>query len=156
MVKFNKKAMIIEIILTIIVLLFTMALIALIILLTIKKPKLYEDFYVPDIKIEGLESFDFIDDKITPDYPYDNLGLTGKLILDCVTGFCTKEKYPDLVERDKRKKDKNWFDYISVIDYECSKQCNDNGKEECKCSSIYEEKGTCRRKEDDRCRRENL
>lgn len=155
MVKFNKKAMIIEIILTIIVLLFTMALIALIILLTIKKPKLYEDFYVPDIKIEGLESFDFIDDKITPDYPYDNLGLTGKLILDCVSGSCVQEKF---IETEYQKCSdgscgvsyEKWTNYITKIDDKCTQQCNDYGIEECNCPSGYREKGTCRRRSDDR------
>ena len=65
-----------NIIFSYIVINLTIALIIIIILLTVIKPKKYPEFYVPDVKIECSESFYFIHSDIN--HPHDNLGSTGK------------------------------------------------------------------------------
>ena len=84
----NQKRILLAIILSILVILFTIALILLIIFIRVKRPNLRELNKINDINIICIESFDFIEDKTIPEYPCDNLGNTGKLILDCYTGTC--------------------------------------------------------------------
>ena len=88
---FKIKGDLIELIFSCIIILLTITLIILIISLTIKKPKVLSEYKVKIKTIIGLESLDFIDNISIPEYPHANLGLTGKLILDCYTGTCIKE-----------------------------------------------------------------
>ena len=88
---FKIKGTLIDLILSCIIFLLTIALIILIISLTIKKPKELPENKVEIKTIIGLESFDFIDNITIPEYPHENLGLTSKLILDCYTGTCIEE-----------------------------------------------------------------
>ena len=84
---YKKKRIKFELILSAIVLIFSIILIILIFLITIKRPEKFTEFNLDDIPILSLESFDFIEDKTILEYPNDNLGITGKLILDCHTGI---------------------------------------------------------------------
>ena len=107
-----------KIIFSYIVINLTIALILILILLTVTKPKKYPEFYVPDVKIEVLESFDFIYSDI--DYPYDYLSLTGKLILDSVSGSCIQEKsikteYRECSDGYCEHSYKRWTNYITKI-----------------------------------------
>ena len=143
----------IEILLSSIMTLLTIALIVLIILMTIKKPKKYKEGRPRDTTIIGLESFNFVQDKEIPEYPHDNLGLAGKLILDCYIGTCIKEIYHKKIKTYCDSDDycydvdESWYEYRPTIDHDCSEQCYLFGKKECNCSSIYyEEKGSCERK----------
>ena len=74
---FKIKGTLIDLILSCIIFLLTIALIILIILLTIKKPKELPENKVEIKTIIGLESLDFIDNITIPEYPNENLGLTG-------------------------------------------------------------------------------
>ena len=152
----TEKGTRIQIILSSIVALFTIALIVLIILMTIKKPKKYSESRPQDTTIMGLESFNFLQDKEIPEYPHDNLGLAGKLILECYIGTCIKKIYHKKIETycDSDdfcyNEDVSWYEYRPIIDHDCSEQCYVFGKKECNCSSIYHEKnGTCERKMND-------
>ena len=128
-----------NIIFSYIVINLTIALIIIIILLTVIKPKKYPEFYVPDVKIECLESFYFIYFAI--DYPYDNLGLTGNNAIYLCKGkqylpintinytylenaFLKDEKCPD--EKSK---------YCGIIDDDGNKLCI-NSKYECPINYI--------------------
>ena len=151
----SNKGLKIDIILSIIGLLLTIALIILVIFIADKKPKKYPENNLYDKTIIGLESFDFIDDKTIPEYPHDNLGLglTGKLILDCYTGTCVKEIFHkdirescDYDDNVCTKRDYSWTEYKHIIDHDCTKQCYDYGIEKCNCSSQYQKEGTCKRK----------
>ena len=154
---FSKKGAIINIILSSIVIILIISLIVLIILMTVKKPKKYSEAKTRDTIIMGLESFNFLEDKEIPEYPHDNLGLTGSLILDCYTGTCVKE-----IKNIKTRlycdaddicyyEDEISYEYRPIIDYDCSEQCYIFGKDKCNCSSnYYEENGSCERKVDDK------
>ena len=69
---FKIKGTLIEIIFSNIIFLLTITLIILIILVTIKKPKVLPKNKVEIKTIIGLESFDFIDNITIPKYPYEN------------------------------------------------------------------------------------
>ena len=153
---YKKKRIKLEIILSSIVLIITVVLIILIILIRINMPKKLKVYKIDDIPITNFESFDFIENKTIYEYPNDNLGITGKLILDCYTGTCSKN-----VLHKKRRQDCNVylpicydideFYYVPTefIEHYCSEQCYETGKEECSCIEPYDEKGTCKRNMDD-------
>ena len=153
---FKIKGTLIELILSSIIFLLTIALIILIILLTIKKPKVLPEKKVEIKTIIALESFDFIDNISIPEYPHENLGLTGKLILDCYTGTCIKEilhKETYTSCSDHRSSCTEsvyyWTEYRPIIDRFCSEQCYEYKSEECNCTEEFQEKGTCEHKMND-------
>ena len=84
----EKKRILLEIFLSLMVLIFAIVLIILIILIRIKRPDKRKEYKLTDISMMGLESFNFIKNRTISEYPNDNLGVTGKLILDCYTGTC--------------------------------------------------------------------
>ena len=152
----TEKGTRIQFILSSIVALLTIALIVLIILMTVKRPKKYSEARLQDKNIMGLESFNFVQDKEIPEYPHDNLGLAGQLILECYIGTCIKEIYHKNIKTYCDYDDycydvdEGWYEYRPTIDHDCSEQCYVFGKKECNCSSNYhEEKGTCERKNND-------
>lgn len=112
-------------------------------ILSIKPKKLLEN-KSDDIIIESFSSINFIDiESFEYLEPNSNLGLTGRLILDCYSGKCTKNEYYYDSENNLMK---NSFD---VIEYSCSKQCSYNGKNNCICNIPYNEVGSCSRIYDD-------
>ena len=152
-----KKRILLEIILSILVILFTITLIIIIILIRVNRPNLRSQNTIDDISIIGLESFDFIEEKTIPEYPYDNLGNTGKLILDCYTGTCIHQiphKYSYYTNCDSKgfcqSDEYTVIEHRPIIDHNCSEQCHETGKTECYCSEPYDEIGTCKNKMDDR------
>ena len=152
-----KKRILLEIILSILVILFTITLIIIIILIRVYRPNLRSQNTIDDISIIGLESFDFIEEKTIPEYPYDNLGNTGKLILDCYTGTCIHQiphKYSYNTNCDSKgfcqSDEYTVIEHRPIIDHNCSEQCHETGKTECYCSEPYDEIGTCKNKMDDR------
>ena len=153
---YKKKRIKLEIILSSIVLIITVVLIILIILIRISMPKKLKVYKIDDIPITNFESFDFIENKTIYEYPNDNLGITGKLILDCYTGTCSK----NVLHKKRRQHcnlylpicyDIDEFYYVPTefIEHYCSEQCYETGKEECSCIEPYDEKGTCKRNMDD-------
>ena len=106
-----------------------------------KRPEIKPD----NIAISSFSSMNFIEVESNPTYSESNsnLGITGRLILDCFTGICQKRDY--YYDSD----DDLTFDYVDIIDYSCSEQCSYNIKNECECGDPYLKKGTCSRKYDD-------
>ena len=156
---YKKKRIKFELILSAIVLIFSIILIILIFLITIKRPEKFTEFNLDDIPILSLESFDFIEDKTILEYPNDNLGITGKLILDCHTGICTlniihNKKYHfcnfHYFSTFCYDMNENLIEPNEIIDHSCSEQCHETGNDECKCNEPYNEKGKCQRKMDDK------
>jgi hypothetical protein len=152
----EKKRILLDMILSIIVLLLTIALIILIILVRVKRPNLRSESKLYDIPFIGLKSFNFIQNKTIPEYPYDDLGITGKLILDCYTGTCIHEilhkDYYTYCDSDDScyTEDEYWTEYRPIIDHNCSEQCYETKNDECNCTEPYEDIGTCEYKIDDR------
>ena len=107
---------------------------------------------MPDIFIQGLNSFNFIENKTVPEYPYyDNLGITGKIILNCHTGTCSSDIFHKKIikscnDDNCRDIDKSWTENQVIIDYNCSEQCYETGKKECKFNETYDNIGVCERK----------
>ena len=150
-----KKRILFEIILSIIVILLSIALILLIIFIRVERPDKRVEYKLKDISAMGLESFDFIENKTIPEYPYDNLGITGKLILDCYTGTCIHEIYHEIIreycdDSGCDEYDESWTEYRPIIDHNCSEQCYETGNTECNCSEPYNEIGTCKNKTNDK------
>ena len=106
-----------------------------------KRPEIKPD----NLAISSFSSMNFIEVESNPTYSESNsnLGITGRLILDCFTGICQKRDY--YYDSD----DDLTFDYVDIIDYSCSEQCSYNIKNECECGDPYLKKGTCSRKYDD-------
>jgi len=153
----NQKRILLAIILSILVILFTIALILLIIFIRVKRPNLRELNKINDINIICIESFDFIEDKTIPEYPCDNLGNTGKLILDCYTGTCIHQifhRYTWQSSCDSKlfceEREESWTEHRPIIDHNCSEQCYETGNDECYCGEPYDEIGTCKNKTNDR------
>ena len=101
----------------------------------------------------GLESFDFIDEISIPEYPHDNLGVTGNLILDCYKGTCIKDIFHKRYYQycpDHRSPceyvDESYTEHRPYIVRDCSEQCYNFNIDECNCTKEYNEKGTCRYK----------
>ena len=114
-------------------------------ILLFNKLKELSEYKYNDIIISSFSSIDFIEAESYPVYndSNPNLGLTGRLILDCYIGTCQKKDYYYDIDDDLT------FDYVDYIDYSCSEQCSYNGKDECDCDDPFEEKGTCSRRYDD-------
>ena len=154
----DKKRILLEIILSILVILFTIVLILLIIFIRVNRPDLRGQYKINDISIAGLESFDFAEDKTIPEYPYNNLGNTGKLILDCYTGTCINQIYHEYIwykcppdpESFCEEVDDSWIEHRAIIDHDCSEQCYRTGNIICRCGRPYDEIGICKNKTDDR------
>ena len=152
----KKKRILLAIILSTLALLLTIALIILIILIRVKRPNLRSEMKLDEIPITGLRSFDFIENKTIPEYPSDNLGNAGRLILDCYTGTCIHDilhtDYSVYCDSDDScyTEDEFWMEYRPTIDHYCSEQCYETGNDECNCSEPYEDIGTCENKMDDK------
>ena len=113
--------------------------------------------------ISGLKSFNFTDFSSRPRYsPSDgNLGITGKLYLDCYTGTCFK-----VTIETKQVYDSN--DNIDIIEiYHNENEINKNCSEECfelkeklcfdKCSDYFDSKnGYCSRNTNDNYDKEKV
>ncbi len=145
----------IEIIFSILILLLTITQIVLIILIRVNRPKELPEFQVEDIFVPGLVSFDFIEDKTIPEYPSNNLGITGKLILNCYFGNCTQEifheQYKIICDDDDDcfEANQSWTEYRKIIERSCSEQCYEFKKNNCSCDEPYNEEGICEEKIDD-------
>ena len=109
--------------------------------------------YMPnDIKIKCFKSFDFINDTTKPQYNPDaeNLGLAGKLYLNCTYGTCHKgERFKELDDDDEEcHRYNDCHPYITYeyteIKYNCSLECFKYKKNKCSsCPSPFYEEGTC-------------
>ena len=152
----DQKRILLEIILSIIVILFTTVLILLIIFIRVKRPDLRGQNKINDISIISIESFDFIEDKTIPEYPYDNLGNTGQLILDCYTGTCINQIYHQDIwlkcdpDSPCETVDDSWTEHRAIIDHDCSEQCYKTGNIICRCGRPYDEIGICKNRTNDR------
>ena len=113
-------------------------------ILCAKRLKKRPEIKLEDIVISGFSSMNFIQAESNPAYSESNsnLGLAGRLILDCYTGICQERYY-------YYESDDLTFDYIDKIDYSCSEQCSYNINNECDCDDSYYNKGTCSRNYDD-------
>ena len=116
-----------DIIFAIIMILVGIGIITLIIILFVNRPEEIKAIKTDDITISYFSSLNFVKNDSLPDYNESNynLGLAGRLILDCFTGICIAEDYyfddGDRIEYDK-----------DVIDYSCSRQCSYNISKGCK------------------------
>ena len=135
-----------DIFLSIILTLIGIGILTLIIILFANRPKPFKEIKTDDITISTISSLNFIEIDSLPVYSESdlNLGLTGRLILDCYTGICQVEDYyydsdDSLVEY-----------YEDVLDYSCSQQCSYNENNECNCNiAKAKSKGKCSKKYDD-------
>ena len=135
-----------DIIFTIILLLLGIAIITLIIILFANRPKELKGINGDDITISYFNSLNFTEIDPSPVYSDSsfNLGLAGRLILDCFTGTCKVENFYYDDDDNEIYYDKD------EIDYNCSEQCSYNNSRECYCPTGYEySKGKCSRLYDD-------
>ena len=127
-----------EIFFAILMTLIGVGILTLIIILYANRPEELKENKVNDVGILSFSSLNFIEIDSLPAYSESsyNLGLTGRLILDCYSGMCTV--YDDTASsRD-------------VFDYSCSQQCSHNTNQECDCYiEGYHSKGRCSRLYDD-------
>ena len=121
------------------------------------KLKLRKEEYIEDINIISFKYFNFINDSTRPIYePTDgDLGLAGRLFLNCHTGTCVKEDlYREWyrVCNDTACSNKN-FDIVHIdttIYYNCSLDCFYFKSNTCNCCpSDYSKKGFCSLNNDD-------
>ena len=118
-----------DIIFIIILLLLGISIITLIVILFANRPKELKGINGDDITISYFNSLNFTEIDPSPVYSdsSSNLGLAGRLILDCFTGICqVKDYYFDDYD------DRIYYDK-DVIDYSCSKQCSYNISKRCNC-----------------------
>ena len=107
-----------EIFFAILMILIGVGILTLIIILYANRPEELKENKVNDVGILSFSSLNFIEIDSLPAYSDSsyNLGLTGRLILDCYSGKCTV--YDDTASsRD-------------VFDYSCSQQCSHNTNQE--------------------------
>ena len=126
--------------------LFGLGILTLIIILFTKRPDTLKENKTDDIPISYFSSLDFIEIDSSPVYneSNNNLGLAGKLILDCFTGICILRDFYYNADNDKIYYNK------TNLDYSCSEQCSLNNNQDCDCSIERKQtKGTCSRKYDD-------
>ena len=125
--------------------LFVLAFLAIFITLLVKLPKKYPEDEVNDIIISCFSTMNFITFESTPNYTESNLGITGRLILDCFRGTCPVEySYYD------GSTESYYTDYEYELDYSCSEQCSQEKAEQCLCDDYYDgELGHCSKKYDD-------
>ena len=116
-----------DIFLTILIILITIGFIALLIILLVTKPEKYSEHKVNEVIIPSFTSLNFNEYNSTPNYTEINLGLAGRLILDCYTGKCPKKEYYYDSDNELR------YRYKDKLDYSCSEQCSYNGKSYCGC-----------------------
>ena len=135
-----------DIIFGLILILLGIGIIILIIILFTNRPKELKGNEGDDITISYFSSLDFVEIDSSPVYSESskNLGLAGRLILDCFTGTCqVEDSYYD-------EDDGPTYYYKDVIDYSCSQQCSYNVSKECICSTYQAiGKGKCSRLYDD-------
>lgn len=138
---FNK----LDILLTIFFILLTLGIFILTILVVFNQQDKIPENKVDDISLLSLFSFNFIDIESTPVYTEQNtnLGLTGRLILDCFTGICPTIAFIHDIEVNVE------YYYRGKYDYGCSEQCSYNEKDECFCNDTNQNIGFCSRKYDD-------
>ena len=125
--------------------LLTLSFGVLIIILLAKKAKKFPESDHNDIKISSFHSLNFTDDDsiIAYNESTPNLGLAGRLILDCFSGMCDKEY--------QYYEDDGWeTGHEFQLDYNCSKQCSYNDISECTCVNSFSKYGDCSRKYDDK------
>ena len=135
-----------DIFFSIILILIGIGILTLIIILFSNRPEPLKESKTSDITISTISSMNFTEIDSLPVYSESNLnlGLAGRLILDCYTGICQVEDYyydsdDSLVEY-----------YEDVLDYSCSQQCSYNSNQECNCNiENSKSKGKCSRKYDD-------
>ena len=141
------KIKILELFMGILLLLIGIGIITLIIILYVKRPDKLKENKVEDIPISFFSTLNFIEIGSFPVYSEStlNLGLAGRLILDCFTGICQiEESYYD------SNTESTSYSYKDILDYNCAKQCSYNGKAECDCNiEPNHKKGKCSRKYDD-------
>ena len=151
---FIKILLIIMIILSLVLFIYTIVFISII----SSKVKKREINRIEDINISCFKSFNFIDDSTKPQYNPDteNLGLTGRLYLNCTSGRCRKVETVEEFEEECDIDDDCY--YYSVyknytyfnIKYNCSLECYNSDIIYCSsCPSDYDKKGVCLRHEDD-------
>ena len=117
----------------------------LIIILFANRPEELQEIKTDDIAISYFSTLNFNEIDSFPAYSESssNLGLTGRIILDCYSGICQKERI-------NYENNKPEIYYEDVLDYSCSYQCSYNVKQECDCSvNAYKSKGKCSRLYDD-------
>ena len=117
----------------------------LIIILFANRPEELQEIKTDDIAISYFSTLNFNEIDSFPAYSKSssNLGLTGRIILDCYSGICQKERI-------NYENNKPEIYYEDVLDYSCSYQCSYNVKQECDCSvDSYKSKGKCSRLYDD-------
>ena len=115
-----------------------------------------------DIPILASKSLGFIQGKLKPNYnPYEvNLGLAGEIILDCYSGYCTKEKTMLKREYNCGQDDDDDCDVIeynytyqeNIIEKDCSFECFNLKSSTCNSCSNYHyisSKGKCKRNTND-------
>ena len=125
--------------------LFLIAFFVICITLLVKQPKKYSEDEAHDIIISSFSNMNFINFEFTPNYTESNLGLTGRLILDCFTGKCPVEYYYY-----DSGSESYTFDYEYILDFNCSEQCSQKQEDHCICDDIYDGKiGHCSKKYDD-------
>ena len=127
-----------------IALLFMLSFLAIFITLLVKQPKKYLENEAHDIIISSFSTMNFIPFESTSNYTESNLGLTGRLILDCYTGTCPVKYYYD------SSSESYTYKYEDLIDYNCSEQCTHIKKGQCLCDDTYDGKiGKCSKKYND-------
>ena len=104
----------------IILILIGLGILTLIIILFAKRPKKLQQIKTDDIVISSFSSLNFIEIDSLPVYSESssNLGLTGRLILDCFTGTYKDEDY--YYDNDNNKV----IYYVNKLDYSCAQQCS--------------------------------
>ena len=123
----------------------SLGLFVLYIILLTKQPNEIPENKVDDIIIKGFTSLNFIETKSIPNYTESNLGVTGKIILDCYTGKCPKKVY--YYDSDGY----STYDYVDTLNYDCSEQCSVNAKDNCNnCDDPDKKIGKCSKKYDDK------
>ena len=151
---FIKILLIIMIILSLVLFIYTIVFISII----SSKVKKREINRIEDINISCFKSFNFIDDSTKPQYNPDteNLGLTGRLYLNCTSGRCRKVETVETFEEECDIDDDCY--YYSVyknytifnIKYNCSLECYNSDIIYCSsCPSDYDKHGLCLRYEAD-------
>ena len=135
-----------DIFFSIIMILIGLGILTLIIILFSKRPETLKENKTNDIPISHFSSLNFIEIDSFPVYNESNynLGLAGKLILDCYTGICILQDFYYDTENDKIYYNK------TNLDYSCSEQCSINVNQNCDCYIEGKQtKGECSKKYDD-------
>ena len=120
---------------------------------------------IQKINISNFKSFNFINDSTKPQYNPDteNLGLTGRLHLNCSSGTCRKEETIERLEKECDIDDDCYYYTVYKnytyfnIKYNCSLECYNSDTNNCSsCPSDYDKQGVCSRNEDDQYESEKV